>query len=563
MSGLPTPPSPETGGELATSGTALTERRTRDETRLPSGDKGRGVSFPRVITIDGPAGVGKTSVAEEIAERIGYHVYDTGALYRAATLLAVRAGLTDVTADDEARLVQLIAAADIHVGPPTDARSEPVVTINGEDVTADLRAPAVNRLVSPVSQVRGVRAALLAVQRKAADAGGVIMVGRDMGTVVAPNADLKLYFDADVQVRAERRAKQLAERGHPRPLDEIQREEAERDRLDSNRAIAPLRPASDAVHINTEGPLQEVVARVMAAIEQAENPPPPPSRRGRGGAAKSVVSSPDTTVAAPGAHPLTRFGRVGGLRADGGGSPARDTRDRVAPFRFTRAFRTSYHATRWLVKALLFPLARVEVRGEIPKEAMHGPLIVASNHLHNFDPLVIGAYVPRNLLYMSKKELFTIPILGRLVRYYGGFPVDRGTADRVALRYATHVVEDGEALGMFPEGTRSLTGRIEKVMPGAGFVAMRLDPPILPVAITGTQTLPLDRKSAKAGKRRWGRAHVTMIIGPLFHLTPGPGGKRPSLADATDEIMRHVAALLPPDYRGIYGDDDDATEGNP
>jgi cytidylate kinase len=226
--------------------------------------------IPRVITIDGPAGVGKTSLAERLAERLGYHVYDTGALYRAATLLAARAGLRAVGPNDEARIVRLIEAARIHVGSPRDAASEPVVTIDGEDVTGDLRSPTVNGLVSAVSQLPGVRDALLAVQRQAAATGGVIMVGRDMGTVVVPDADLKIYLDADPRVRAERRARQLAERGRPRPIAEIVREEAERDRLDSKRAVAPLRPAPDAILIlNDALTPEEVAERALHEIEKA------------------------------------------------------------------------------------------------------------------------------------------------------------------------------------------------------------------------------------------------------------------------------------------------------
>jgi cytidylate kinase len=224
----------------------------------------------RVITIDGPAGVGKTSLAERLAERLGYHVYDTGALYRAATLLAVRDGLAAVGPDDEARIVRLIRGAAIHVGPPRDAASEPVVTINGEDVTSDLRSPAVNGFVSAVSQLPAVRDALLAVQRQAAAAGGVIMVGRDMGTVVVPDADLKIYLDADPRVRAERRARQLAAQGRPRPIGEIVHEEAERDRLDSSRAVAPLRPAPDAIIILNDALTPEDVAeRALHEVEKA------------------------------------------------------------------------------------------------------------------------------------------------------------------------------------------------------------------------------------------------------------------------------------------------------
>lgn len=231
----------------------------------------------------------------------------------------------------------------------------------------------------------------------------------------------------------------------------------------------------------------------------------------------------------------------------------RDNRDRVDRFHRTRLYRGIYRATRWLVRAAFVPLMRLDVRGRenVPRR---GPLIVACNHLHNFDPAVVGAVFPRNLCYMAKKELFAVPVLRHLIRFYGAFEIDRGAADRAALRFAVHVVEDGEALFMFPEGTRSVTGRIEKVLPGAAFVALRTDAPILPVAVTGTQTLPLDEKAAKAGRKGRGRARVTVTFGTPFHLTSGPGGKRPDMRDATDEMMRHVAALLPPEYRGIYAD---------
>src|SRR5947209_14153104 len=112
----------------------------------------------------------------------------------------------------------------------------------------------------------------------------------------------------------------------------------------------------------------------------------------------------------------------------------RDTRDRIDPFHRTRLYRGIYHATRWLVRGLFVPLMRLEVRGKenVPRR---GPLIVASNHLHNFDPAVIGAVLPRNLCYMAKKELFAVPVLRQLIRFYGAFEIDRGAAERAALRF--------------------------------------------------------------------------------------------------------------------------------
>lgn len=234
-------------------------------------------------------------------------------------------------------------------------------------------------------------------------------------------------------------------------------------------------------------------------------------------------------------------------------APHHDARDRVDRFHRTRRYAAIYMGTRNMIGLALHVLMRMTVRGRqyVPRT---GPLIVASNHLHNFDPMVVGVAMPRPLFYMAKKELFAVGAAGRIIGFFGSFPIDRGTADRAALRYAVHVVEDGFALCMFPEGTRSVTGKIERVLPGAAFVALRTGAPILPVAVTGTQTLPLDAKAAKAGKKRRGRADVTVTFGPTFHLGTDAAGKRLSMETATDEIMRHVAALLPPQYRGIYGD---------
>lgn len=232
-------------------------------------------------------------------------------------------------------------------------------------------------------------------------------------------------------------------------------------------------------------------------------------------------------------------------------APRRDGRDRVPPFQHTALWRQLYHVARRSFRTSFLPLMRLEVRGRgnIPRT---GPLVICCNHTHNFDPIVVGSVLPRPVLFMSKKELFPVPIIGGFIGFFGAFPVDRGTADRAALRYAVHAVEDGFALLMFPEGTRSASGKIERVLPGAAFVALRTGAPVLPVAITGTQALPFDEKSAQSGKRRRGRARVTVTFGEPFTLPKERDGKRLGVEAATDEMMRHIAALLPPEYRGIY-----------
>jgi 1-acyl-sn-glycerol-3-phosphate acyltransferase len=235
-------------------------------------------------------------------------------------------------------------------------------------------------------------------------------------------------------------------------------------------------------------------------------------------------------------------------------APQRDAADRYMRLYRTALWRVVYRAARFIVRVVFRAVfMRLEVRGKanVPRS---GPLVVCSNHVHNFDPVVVGAAVPRALLYMAKKELFAVPGLRGLIRFFGAFPIDRGAADRAALRYAVNAVGEGFALLMFPEGTRSITGRIERVLPGAAFVALRTGAPVLPVAVTGTQAMPFDKKSAKPEARRTFRPTVRVTIGEPFQIGAGPDGKRPSMEAATNEMMRHVAALLPPEYRGIYAD---------
>jgi len=200
---------------------------------------------------------------------------------------------------------------------------------------------------------------------------------------------------------------------------------------------------------------------------------------------------------------------------------------------------------------------RLQVHGleHLPRE---GGIIVVANHLHNADPVLISIACPRPLHYMAKKELFDVPVLGRILRWAGEFPINRGHVDRTAIRRAVATVEQGVALGMFPEGTRSRNMKIERVLPGAGLVALQGKVPIVPVAITGTERLPLNgTKQHRKGDAPFpdpGHRGVRVIFGEPFEIPQTIDGQRTNAAAATDYMMRRVAALLPEPYRGIYGD---------
>jgi cytidylate kinase len=203
-----------------------------------------------IITIDGPAGSGKTSTARAVADRLGFLYLDTGAMYRAVALAFARG-------EHEATLE---AARDVVAGLELDVRHDPDggmrVWLNGEEVTQAIRAPEVGERASRVSALPPVRHKLVAEQRRlgrarAEERGGVVLDGRDTGTVVFPDAALKVFMTADPEERARRRQAQQAERGHEQPLEDILDEIRERDERDMTRAVGPLRKADDAIVLDT------------------------------------------------------------------------------------------------------------------------------------------------------------------------------------------------------------------------------------------------------------------------------------------------------------------------
>jgi cytidylate kinase len=220
-----------------------------------------------VVALDGPGSSGKSSVGAAAALELGYRFCDTGLLYRAATWLARRQG---VAADgDPAALVALVP--EIELAPDEKGRLAHV-SVDGVDVTDDVHTPVVDEAVSAVSRVPELRAALLSRQRElAAQPGGIVMAGRDIGTVVLPDADLKIFLDASVEERARRRTEERGLDADSAEARFILAQLRRRDDLDTNRAVAPLRPAEDAVHIVTDGnEFADTVAAVVTAIRAAE-----------------------------------------------------------------------------------------------------------------------------------------------------------------------------------------------------------------------------------------------------------------------------------------------------
>jgi cytidylate kinase len=221
---------------------------------------------PSIIAIDGPAASGKSTIGLRLANALGYLFFDTGVMYRAITWLALERG---VDVQDEMAVTRLAEEAQIDVAPASkpDGRGCDVL-LNGQDITWETRTRRVDENVSIVAAYRGVRQALSQQQRRIGGRGNIVMVGRDIGTVVLPNADLKIYLDATAEERARRRYDEIMARGGKPNYESILARVIERDRIDSTRDVAPLKAAEDAVvldsdHLNAD----EVFERVLALVK--------------------------------------------------------------------------------------------------------------------------------------------------------------------------------------------------------------------------------------------------------------------------------------------------------
>ena len=216
------------------------------------------------IAIDGPAGAGKSSIAKALSKRLGYIYIDTGAMYRAVALFFLENNVAD---GKDSRIESLLEKLEISIKYEDGAQK---VILNGEDVTGKLRLEEIGKMASKFSAIGSVREKLVALQRKLAQKENVVMDGRDIGTVVLPNADLKIYLSASSKVRAKRRYLELLEKGHTDlDINEIEDEIIKRDEADMNREISPLKQADDAYYLDSSDmTLEEVVSKILSMVKE-------------------------------------------------------------------------------------------------------------------------------------------------------------------------------------------------------------------------------------------------------------------------------------------------------
>jgi cytidylate kinase len=217
-----------------------------------------------IVAIDGPAASGKSTAAKELAQRLGYVYLDTGAMYRAITFIALK----DRIADDIDKIIEVTRGLDIHL------KFEEGIThvfVNDEEVTDFIRSPEVSNKVSEISRIPEVRTELVRIQRGMAEKGNIVAEGRDITTVVFPQADVKIFMTATAEIRTERRFKEFIEKGMKVTLEEVKENLESRDRIDSGRKVSPLRKAEDAIELDTTHlTVEEELTKIISLIKGIE-----------------------------------------------------------------------------------------------------------------------------------------------------------------------------------------------------------------------------------------------------------------------------------------------------
>jgi len=387
-----------------------------------------------IITLDGTAGSGKSTTASMLAGRLNMKYLNTGSMYRAVTYAVLREGIDP---EDEERVSELAERINLDL---VDVDGNRELFLNGRNIEKEIRQASVSAAVSPVSRHKSVRAEMVRLQREIAGNGGVVAEGRDLGTVVFPHAQVKLYLVADIEARVKRRAAQLKSMGIELGEDRIRKNIQERDRIDSTRQVSPLLKPPGARVIDTSG------LTIYQQVDEAEN-----------------------------------YARQ---RAEKLATRKKSYLNEKSSFFFTRYFRVSSRLIFWLCR-LLFGL-RV-LGGENLKTG--GNFLFASNHISYADPPVVGCALNREIWFLAKKELFLNRFFGWLIRKYHAVPIDRESFDRKAIRYIVKLLKSGHSVLMFPEGTRSRDNRIKMPKVGLGYIALNAGSDIIPVYVKGSGRL--------------------------------------------------------------------------
>jgi cytidylate kinase len=453
---------------------------------------------PLVVAIDGPAGSGKSTVARLVAERVGLPHLDTGAMYRSVALACLQRGIS--VADDEA--VGVVAAT-----LPIALGDGVAVLVDGVDVSAEIRTPEVDRAVGPVAANATVRSEMVNRQRAwAAERGGAVMEGRDIATVVFPGAPVQVYLTASDEERARRRSVQSGE-----SIEAVAADLARRDHVDSTRAADPLRVADGATLLDTTGlSIPEVVDRIAAMVDRART------------VSAEVVALPESTVSRP---------VVGSVLT----TPTNASTPLVGDGLFGRFLYRGIQLVATVVNGWFF---RIRYHGteNIPDQ---GAFLLAPVHRSVLDFLIVGSVTKRRMRYVGKESVWKPRWFRPIANHMGGIKVERGTADRESMKRCLEVLNAGQPLVLFPEGTRKEGPVVQEMFEGAVYIAAKAGVPIVPVGIGGSaHALPLGAKRPK-------RVVIDVVIGAPVVL---PLGAKAS----SRRVLREMNALLKSSIQEVF-----------
>lgn len=440
--------------------------------------------------LDGPSGAGKSTIAKAVAKKLEYVYVDTGAMYRSIAYYAISKG---ADLENTQAVTSLLSEIKIELKYTENGQR---VFLNDEDVSDKIRTPEVSMGASKVSAIPAVREFLLDLQKDIAKNNNIIMDGRDIGTVVLPEAQVKIFLTASAEERAKRRFKELQEKGDKSTYEEVLADINQRDYNDTHREIAPLKKADDAIEVDSSHlTLEQTIDEIYNIIKK-----------------KTAENKPET------AHKKREFPPV---------RPVSKTH-RINPVR-----QFLYSILRVIVTGIYHIYYNISYEGleNVPRD---GGNIFASNHRSYQDPVFIalGARVP--ISYMAKEELFEKNIFFTwLIKFMGAFPVVRGTGDMTVIDTSIEKLESGRNLVIFPEGTRSKDGKVGKGKTGVAMIAAIAQTNVVPVGIKFEGKL----KFRKRVIVRYGKPIVPAEMG-ITEVNPH------TLKTIKKEIMENITELV-------------------
>lgn len=381
-----------------------------------------------IVAIDGPAGTGKGAVTSRVAKKMNLISIDTGATYRCVALETIN---KNVDISEKGKIIEISKNIDIKL--TVDGK----VYLNKQDVSKRIRENDVTNIVSQVSSIPEVRQNMVKLQRKIAQGKDVIMEGRDITTVVFPNADVKIYLDADIEERAKRRYNQNKEKGINISYEEVLENIRKRDENDKNKEVGALKIAEDAIVIDTTNvTLKENVKKVLNIVKEKK---------------KEIDIEKKIYYERP------------------------NTKWKMFEAKVVKGF-----------LGLLYRLVyRVKIVGKenIPKQ---GACIICANHLNYLDAAAVVIFNKRKVRFIAKEDLFHSKLMNWLAHVFDIIPIKRGKQDIESMKRSMKALKDGEILGIFPEGTRKGIAKNVKVKNGAAFMAIRNGVRVIPVGIQGS-----------------------------------------------------------------------------